>query len=1229
MLKKITALLTALPLICTAAVSVQAETAAYAEKNRVFAGGGYYSIVNSCDSDRDISAEHWEYSISDSSPDGSGIACRSANGSDTAWPSVLFENVTVPQGAEALIFWFGQEFENRDSQNFLTDPDAVFQPFFKFFYREPGGSWSGEIPVPGSQADVYFINSENGRVLSAGIDNVPITGTANEEKNWGDFKNGYVVFPLDLLFAEGHDGETLDFKIQILGQNSIYLDSDGKAAASEKKISGNTVITYDNFGFITDMEAFRADCGVRKPDLEKGKQTYSDSAVLYKLGMLPPNGGPMPAVYAAENGLRVSWEPSADASGYAVTSYDAAGTVTASVRTAETEALLETDSAVYVQVLGIDSKGLILSVGEPVRAGLSGDINNDGDVDIRDLIRLKKLLAGSEEYDPAADLNGDGLNGADDLALMRKILLEAGGSETMPELDFEKYEDWALPLGESFPKVGSFGNTDEGATPGENSGSGRLSDGPDKSYVCSLPADCSQLDYYYEGETYAYGIIGSREVFAIKDQNGTLIDTVSGAGQMHLNTGGNDYEVYGVADFSEENDVYGRKVLTVRYDCTGGSFEARLVFGRRSCKVEYTADFSGVISPEANGSYIDRGFINSWDGFDSGVECGWTYPSDGDYPYKTTDSFYTVHRFGGGNRMYTFLQSDNLPDYLWDFYVRYPKDRLPMYFGEEDKDGDTVKYTVVFENCAQGDNPDYTARFEGRDLPAAVGVEPTEENSEASSVFIGDAVKLNLNVTNLEEEETLFSLRYDIRDYYGRMVDEGTFINNTIPADGRLDRLLDINPGYFGMFYLNLMITTERGSYREVYPFMLLEEYDYKYGESSPFGINQILGGEYEPYEDYLDLAGKIGVAVTRGTAFRENDLEMTERFINTARNNGIRLFATGNGSLSYITAMEQFGIDAFNSGNELNLPTISNPSRLDSIFDSYVEQYFMPGYYNIKQRGHNYITAAVSGAQSSWLEKLYTEGLWDKFDTLAVHPYGYPYSPDLNAAGDNIWHVEQALRRTRRAIDSYGEKDFYVTETGYPTQAGFKKAVDLRTQADYNTRSYMLSLAYGAKAVMTYCFTDYSNSGIGVSADDPEFNFGYFYYPDYYGRILPKPAAAAYANMTRQLESVTEAEFSRYDDGDQVRAVTLKTELYGDVTVAWSNCSRQPNDAMPQTRPDRMAAYPWVDRWESSLAVTFDASAERVTVTDLMGNETVYTAENGKVTVPLNGSPVIIKGIK
>lgn len=57
--------------------------------------------------------------------------------------------------------------------------------------------------------------------------------------------------------------------------------------------------------------------------------------------------------------------------------------------------------------------------------GIKGDVNLDNSLDIRDLVRLKRHLAGEavDANDYMADLNGDGTIDTVDLAGLRKLLL--------------------------------------------------------------------------------------------------------------------------------------------------------------------------------------------------------------------------------------------------------------------------------------------------------------------------------------------------------------------------------------------------------------------------------------------------------------------------------------------------------------------------------------------------------------------------------------------------------------------------------------------------------------------------------------------------------------------------------------------------------------------------------------------------------------------------------------
>lgn len=61
----------------------------------------------------------------------------------------------------------------------------------------------------------------------------------------------------------------------------------------------------------------------------------------------------------------------------------------------------------------------------------SGDLNGDGELDVRDLVRLKKYLAGVGELESSADFDCSGSVAAADLAEMRKALMEAAVLSTV------------------------------------------------------------------------------------------------------------------------------------------------------------------------------------------------------------------------------------------------------------------------------------------------------------------------------------------------------------------------------------------------------------------------------------------------------------------------------------------------------------------------------------------------------------------------------------------------------------------------------------------------------------------------------------------------------------------------------------------------------------------------------------------------------------------------------
>ncbi len=431
------------------------------------------------------------------------------------------------------------------------------------------------------------------------------------------------------------------------------------------------------------------------------------------------------------------------------------------------------------------------------------------------------------------------------------------------------------------------------------------------------------------------------------------------------------------------------------------------------------------------------------------------------------------------------------------------------------------------------------------------------------------------------------------------------------------------------MYFLNWQVTSGNYTHKEYYPFALLDDYTYQYNATSPFGIVQILGEDDISYDDSFSIVNKIGIASTRG-AYMSSTYARNIEFLQKAKQKGIRIIP--NGGLTDEKA-QNYGayFEDFIAGNEQNLASI-NGEPMDIVFQNYYDEFFAPSEIMANKYNKNHVIAGVSAGQTAWYQKLYDEGLWNQFEKISLHSYGIPYAPDNVSMLPYTWSMEGGLIRTVNALETLGDKPFMLDETGYHTAPDLR-SVDLRTQADYNTRCFILGTSYGAEYTGTYCLLDYSNGGVGTILNDMEYHFGNFYYPDYYGRILPKPAGIAFAFMTRQLEGVTDITECEGLGTAEERIFKATTQNKGTIYVAWSNCGKLGNDTSSSSGL-REPTMPWENQWEESTTVNFYAqTGSTVTVTDEMGKQ-IYShvmteADGGVIAITLTGATVYISGVQ
>lgn len=800
-------------------------------------------------------------------------------------------------------------------------------------------------------------------------------------------------------------------------------------------------------------------------------------------------------------------------------------------------------------------------------------------------------------------------------------------------------------------------------------------------YPTSLLWNPASLQYYYEGANYAYGIdADGKEIIALKKGNGAKIDLLEGAGKFKIYDSRSSWyrEIMvtntAVASFTEDNEN-GTDCLTVQYSVDGNysdgaTITAKYLFCETCISVSFHITAQATEDFCLANSYLERTYINGYQNEYVKINSKWIYPDTLDYPYQEFECLAFIDEIDSAHRLYSFLREDEMPTYCMAENMNGTK--LPIYFDAEN--GGLLDYTYSYtlamaDASTDKQSADYLGLFRGKNCDFAAGIAPVVANDDNSTVFIGNSVKLNLNVTNLKSSDLTFSLRYDVRDYYGNVVDKGLFVDNKILKGLDANREIEIT-GKYGMYYLNLYVISENDTYTECYPFALLEEYSYKYNDTSPFGVSSFNGykpknnsiTDYSQYADMAKLSAKVGVANARINsseamlyyAKRMNELGITQ--FNGQYGGTNTDPASVDGYVSNVSAslaaLAPY-VQSYEVGNEYNLKLLSAQSGQGedkeadntAAYNLYYNYTFLPTYNYIMENYPDiaYIPTSVSAAASGWLNQLAIEQnkIWDKFDIFSVHTYAACLMPDSfaknpdNINGSDLWNIEDAMYRARTAINQYGEKKLYVTEVGYNTAPLSYSSVDLRTQADYTVRIGAICLAYGADRIQYYCFGDRTSYFTGFNNTNAEFNFGLFYEADYYGIVKPKPSAIAFAVMTRNLESAYPDEAYIADEYDQgntvngVRAFRVKTALGGDVIVAYSNSEVLSNGKKLVTGATgrRTPNLPWNCQWTKTDLTTFNAVSDTVTVVDIMGNRTEYMAEDGKVSIPLTGSPVYIYG--
>ncbi|XEC96257.1 glycosyl hydrolase [Paenibacillus tarimensis] len=230
----------------------------------------------------------------------------------------------------------------------------------------------------------------------------------------------------------------------------------------------------------------------------------------------------------------------------------------------------------------------------------------------------------------------------------------------------------------------------------------------------------------------------------------------------------------------------------------------------------------------------------------------------------------------------------------------------------------------------------------------------------------------------------------------------------------------------------------------------------------------------------------------------------------------------------------------------------------------------------------------ATSHVPLDWIEEVFKQDNGEAIqymDAISVHPYRHP---------NDTQGMDKEIALLNRLVQKYNngqKKPIWVTEWGWTTNQG-AKGVSETTQAAYFVQSAVRFLSEGVERMYWY---DFINDGTNVM--DPEHNFGIIRNEkDEMGKYAPKPAYAAYANMSREL---TGASFTNKEAIGYGIASYLFQKNGESLRVLWSNVP-------------------------TSIVIKTD---HPIIVTDIVGHKKTLQPNEGIITHKLTSNPVYMAG--
>lgn len=288
-----------------------------------------------------------------------------------------------------------------------------------------------------------------------------------------------------------------------------------------------------------------------------------------------------------------------------------------------------------------------------------------------------------------------------------------------------------------------------------------------------------------------------------------------------------------------------------------------------------------------------------------------------------------------------------------------------------------------------------------------------------------------------------------------------------------------------------------------------------------------------------------------------------------------------------------------------------------------------------LDDRGLKHVKLITFGIQPDYsgtiMEMMRREGVFPCMDGLTLHPGRGYYTADDRKGG---WTYLGIIRKAKKLFASYGygDREIHMTEVYACTHPNDPWKDSYRQAAENTVLS--IAFAYAEKNVKTMMFyklhqgttadpNGYQARDNGVMPENAEYDFGLLMRDD-----SPKPSFLAFAAAAEALDG---AGFLRELSipGTNVQGLEFDTPR-GKLAILYDRTDGTNLAKLsPRFRtPDFRHKEAWEEHWKTSAEHVFKASGADVTVIDSIGRRKTVPVRNGKVSLVMNGAPLMVYGL-